>query len=101
MVKHIVMWKLKQFDSPNGKQEAIDKIKTLFVNLQKELSIIKKAEVLVNSDKAPQDNFDATLIVDFESFEDLKAYQIYPSHKKISEYIKSIRVDRAAIDYEY
>jgi hypothetical protein len=32
--------------------------------------------------------------------EDLKTYQVHPEHLKVVEYVKTLNLKRAAIDYE-
>ena len=46
------------------------------------------------------DNYDAVLVSEFDSLEDLEAYKHDPRHVKVSALCKSIRVDRVAVDYE-
>jgi len=101
MIKHIVIWKFKHFDNENAKKETIEKLKILFNALPSKISEIKKLDLSTNSEKAPIDNFDMVLTIDFESMEDMYAYKIHPEHIKVAEYLKSVRESRAAIDYEY
>ena len=49
----------------------------------------------------PKNEFDAILISEFETMEDLENYKNNPEHIKVSELCKSIRLDRQAIDYEF
>ena len=48
----------------------------------------------------PKNEFDAILISEFKTMEDLEKYKNHPEHLKVSALCKSIRVDRQAIDYE-
>ena len=59
---------------------------------------IKYMETGININ--PKNEYDAILISEFESFEDLDKYKKNPEHIKISELCKKIRLDRQAIDYE-
>ena len=45
-------------------------------------------------------NYDAALISDFDSLEDLARYKAAPRHQAVSALCKSIRESRAAVDYE-
>ena len=45
-------------------------------------------------------NYDAVLVSEFNSLEDLEAYKNDPRHKAVSALCKSIREDRVAVDYE-
>ena len=44
--------------------------------------------------------FNAVLISEFDNFDDLKAYKENPEHVKVSNFCKSIREKREAIDFE-
>lgn len=57
-----------------------------------------RCEVAVNVGK---DNYDAVLISDFASLQDLETYKNDPRHKAVSSLCKSIREDRVAVDYEF
>ena len=48
----------------------------------------------------PKNDYDAILISDFETMEDLETYKNDPRHVEVSNLCKSIRVSRASIDYE-
>ena len=49
----------------------------------------------------PNNEYDAILISEFETMEDLEKYKNHPEHLKVSSLCKEIRVDRQAIDYEF
>ena len=93
MIRHVVMWKFK-----TGEEEKRDEFLTSLAALSQEMDIMKKAEIGVNA--APGSNYDAVLIADFASFEDLETYKNDPRHVKVSSLCNSIRVDRCAVDYE-
>jgi hypothetical protein len=61
----------------------------------------KKGEVVINSAEAPESNYTIALICDFESIDDLNAYQVHPAHKKFGAFIAEIKTERACIDYEF
>ncbi|MCL1792520.1 MAG: Dabb family protein [Oscillospiraceae bacterium] len=97
MVKHIVMWKFKDFAEGKNKKENIEYIKFRLENLAGIIKEIKFIEVgeNINSDL----NYDAILYSEFESSEDLEFYQNHPEHKKISEYVGKVREGRVVGDY--
>ena len=49
----------------------------------------------------PKNNYDAILISEFETMDDLEKYKNNPEHLKVSALCKQIRIDRQAIDYEF
>ena len=96
-IKHIVMWKLKDFAEGKSKEENIIFIKSQLENLIDIIPQIKHLEVGKNI--LPNEIYDAVLYSEFDSLEDLKIYQNHPEHKKISAYVAKIRDDRTAGDY--
>ena len=93
MSRHIVMWKFR----PGTEAEQarfLDGLRGLYGVIPQLL----RCEVAVNVGK---DNYDAVLISDFASLQDLETYKNDPRHKAVSSLCKSIREDRVAVDYEF
>ena len=97
MVKHIVMWKLKDFAEGKSKDENIEYIKAELESLADVIPQIKFLEVGKNILQG--EPYDALLYSEFESADDLEIYQSHPAHKKIAGYIAKIRDGRVAGDY--
>ena len=66
--------------------------------LQGVIPQLLRSEVAVNVGKG---NYDAVLVSEFASLEDLEIYKNDPRHKEVSALCKSIRTDRVAVDYEF
>lgn len=98
MIRHIVMWKFKDFAEGKTKEENLATVKQKLEALPAELSIIRRMEVHINENQSPK-NYDAVLISEFDSLEDLDAYKNYPPHKAISAFVAKVREGRAAVDY--
>jgi hypothetical protein len=101
MIKHMVMWTIREGDTPRSKLERMAEMKSRLLNLKEEIREIRSMEVLFNSPLAPADNYDIVLVCEFSSWTDLETYQMHPEHQKIVEYVKNVRKDRACIDVEY
>lgn len=97
MIKHIVMWKIKDFAEGKSREENIAYIKSRLENLADIIPQIKFLEVGKNIN--PAADYDAVLYSEFDSPEDLEIYQNHPEHKKISEYVSKIRDARTVVDY--
>ena len=93
MIRHIVMWKFRP-----GTEKEQEEFLTGLRNLQGVIPQLLKSEVAVNV--APG-NYDAVLVSEFASLEDLDAYKNDPRHKAVSALCKSIRENRVAVDYEF
>ncbi len=101
MIKHIVMWTIREGDTPRAKVERMAEVKARLSALPEEISEIESLEVFFNSPLAVPDNFDVLLSATFRTWADLEAYQRHPAHVRVAEYIKNIRHQRAVVDYEY
>ncbi|KEH96662.1 stress responsive protein [Clostridium botulinum] len=99
MIKHIVMWKLKEFAEGKSKSENATIIKENLESLQKEIAEIKGIEVGIDINKSKQ-AYDIVLYSKFENTEDLNKYQNHPSHVKVGEFIKKVNDGRIVVDYE-
>lgn len=93
MIRHIVMWKFR----PGTEREQEQFLQGL-QGLQGVIPQLLKSEVAVN---VVPGNYDAVLVSEFRSLEDLEAYKNDPRHKAVSALCKSIREDRVAVDYEF
>ena len=92
MIRHIVMWKFK-----GGTRPQMEQFLEGLRGLQGQLPQLKSMEIGVSCNG--ENNFDAVLITEFDSMEDLKAYQEDPRHRKVSALCKAIRLERAAVDF--
>ena len=93
MIRHIVMWKFRP-GTEREQQEFLTGLK----GLQGVIPQLLRSEVAVN---VLPGNYDAVLVAEFHSLEDLDAYKNDPRHKAVSALCKSIREDRVAVDYEF
>lgn len=93
MIRHIVMWKFRE-----GTEEKANEFLTKLAALDGVIPQLKKSEVARNIGK---DNYDAVLVSEFETMDDLNAYKVDPRHVAVSDICKSIRADRVAVDYEF
>ena len=99
MIKHIVMWKLKDFAAGADKEQNAKKLKETLEALEGVIEEIKSIEVGLNFNPSPA-AFDVVLYSAFENREGLEAYQKHPEHVKIVDFVGEIRSDRAVVDYE-
>jgi hypothetical protein len=99
MIKHIVMWKLKDFAEGADKKENAGKIKSLLEGLRGKISGMHCIEVGVNFIDSPI-AWDIALYAEFENMEALKVYQNYPEHVNAGDFVSKVRLERCAVDYE-
>lgn len=95
MIRHICMFTLKEENKEKNITEFLDRAEKL-----RELEMIKEFKLVKNAEKTPDSNYDVALIFDFDSTETLDAYQKSPQHVEFGEFVYTVRVNRACIDYE-
>ena len=93
MIRHIVMWKFRP-----GTETERDRFLEELRGLQGVIPQLLRSQVAVN---VGEEGYDAVLVSDFESLEALEAYKRDPRHQAVSALCKSIRTDRAAVDYVF
>ena len=99
MIKHIVMFKLKESEGRSEYENAVEAQKR-FDSVIANVKELKKGEVVINSKDAPESNYTIALICDFDTIDDLNAYQVHPAHLEFGKFIGTVKTDRACIDYE-
>ncbi len=100
MIKHIVIFKLKDFANGKSKAENTVELKIRLLELKDKIKEILEIEVGIKSDKAPEANYDMILTTKFNGFADLDLYRVHPEHKKVVEFIGEISDERVAIDFD-
>lgn len=101
MIKHVVMWKLKDVAEGKTKAENAEVMKELLEDLPNKIQELDSAEVGINILEGDEAAIcDVVLTTEFESKEDLKAYAVHPDHQKVVEFIKKVVMERRVVDYE-
>ncbi|MBF8302929.1 MAG: stress responsive barrel protein [Candidatus Dadabacteria bacterium] len=99
MIKHIVMWRLKEFANGVNKEENARKLKSHLESLKSKIKEIKRIEVGINI-KSSDTASDVVLYSEFDSMDDLEAYQRHPEHMKVVDFVNEIRLERRVVDYK-
>jgi hypothetical protein len=100
MINHVVLFKLKEFDTAEEKKLILDEFKSKLLSLKNSISELKFIEVGKHfSIESP--SYDLCLISHFESVDDLEKYKVHPEHLKVVDFVKMVTVDRAAVDFEF
>ncbi|MGL4571201.1 MAG: Dabb family protein [Clostridium sp.] len=93
MIKHIVMWKLKE----ENKKENAKKIKDMLMNLEGKIKEINKIEVLININESDA-AMDVCLVSQFNSLDHLNIYQNHEEHLKVGAFVKEVTIERKVTD---
>ena len=99
MVKHIVMWKLKDAVRGNTKTVNAKLMKEKLESLNGKIPGLLKLEVGLDFSET-NESFDVVLYSEFKSKDDLNNYQNHPEHKSIMPFIGEAREERRVVDYE-
>ena len=98
MVKHIILWKLKDMPEEQ-KAERVKKIKEGLEGLSGKIPGM--TDIRVITDKLPTSTADAMLDSTFESENALKVYSSHPEHVAVADtFIRPYIQIRSCFDYE-
>lgn len=98
MVKHIVMFKLKDDAPADKKLAAMNNFKEAIEALPAKISVIRKIEVGLNIN--PAETWNIALYSEFDTLEDVKYYATHPDHVAAGKLIAEVKESRACVDYE-
>lgn len=99
MVKHIILWKLKESLSDKEKAEAKKNAKAALEALEGKIPGLLSVSVAING--LASSNADMMLDTSFTDEEALKAYQVHPEHVAVANgYVRPFAEVRLCLDYE-
>ncbi len=97
MVKHVILWKLKEMPETE-KRTVIAAIKENLEALAGQIPGL--LEIKVYTDKLGSSNVDLMLDSSFESEEALKNYAVHPAHVAAADgYVRPYTATRACLDF--
>ncbi len=99
MIRHIVMWKLKEEAGGATKKKNAEKLKLILEGLRINIDEIKAVEVGIQINSDDDEAYDVVLICDFETELDFQMYTRNPHHKKAINFIESVTEKRRYVDY--
>ncbi len=99
MVKHVVMFKMKTFETDMIQNDLKLKFKSELENLINIIPEIVSFEVGLNISESPA-AYDLVLQSEFKSMEELDAYRKHPDHARVLEIAKQVTIKRRVVDYE-
>ena len=99
MVKHIVLFKLKNEVSAAEKQAVALKFKEAIEVLPAIIPFIGHVEVGVNIN--PDEQWNIALYSEFQTLEEVKAYAVHPAHVAAAKLLADVKESRACVDYEF
>lgn len=99
MIRHIVMFKLKEFENAEAKQVKLNEIKERLEALIDKIEVLKYIHVDFNCN--PAETWDLILTTELATLEDVNTYANHPEHVAVAKgIIGPVKADRACVDYE-
>jgi len=99
VIRHIVMWRLKESAHGNDKATNARLIKEKLEALNGRIPGLLALEVGIDF-AGSDDSADIVLYSEFESREALDNYQAHPQHKAVVPFVGEARIERRVVDYE-
>ena len=96
MIRHIVMWKYKSELSMEDREALFEKLLVAANNMNGNIKGLIKAELIKNVNS--EEKYDLCLYCEFETLEDIHAYQEDSVHIAFKNIIAGNVFDRACID---
>ncbi|MCX4165257.1 MULTISPECIES: Dabb family protein [Paraburkholderia] len=99
MIRHIVMWKLKEHAEGASRAENALKLKERLEGCRNIVPGILHLEAGV---AAPglDSTYDVVLVSDFTDKAALDAYQVHPLHETVKAFVGAVRETRECVDFE-
>lgn len=99
MIRHIVMWKLRDGAHGLDRRACAEAVKERLEAMRGRIPGLLRVEAGVDLD-APGAAHDVVLVSDFTDREALAAYQTHPVHEEVKAFIVAAAEARAVVDYE-
>jgi len=99
MIRHIVMFKLKNFPDESEKMAAAQEVIKQLDELPSKINVIRRYEAGIDVRKLSW-SYDVVLTMDFDTMADLDTYTVHPAHQEFIVFNKDYSAEKVCIDYE-
>lgn len=99
MIKHIVLFKMRDDIDASQKETELNVIKAGLEALLGIVPSLRSMEVGINCN--PAEKFDLALISTFDDLDGLNAYAVHPDHLAVGKRIRAMLDVRACNDFEF
>ena len=99
MIKHIVIWRLKNREHEQSRDETASAIKQKIEGMRGKIPGLLRIEGGVDFTRTA-DSCDIALYAELESREALAGYHVHPAHQEFKSFIGPRQRERYLIDYE-
>ena len=98
MIRHIVLFKVSD-RSAEGSRAQVETLRGALEPLAASVPGVLSVTVAADP-KTVDTHWDAALVTEHDSWEDLAAYQVHPEHRRAVAVVDSVATDKAIVDYE-
>lgn len=99
MIKHIVLFKLRDDVAQEVKGARLPQIRSQFLALMGEIPSLRSIEVGLNVNAG--ERFDLALVATFDDMDGLAAYAADPRHQAVARQVGEMLDARACTDFEF
>jgi hypothetical protein len=99
MIKHVVMWRLKDAGDPVRQREQALSVKKALEGLAGRIPELLAIEVGIDVSRDPN-SADLVLYSEFKDRAGLETYMAHPAHQVVAKNVREIAVERRMVDYE-
>ena len=99
MVRHIVVWRLKDFAALTPESQPWAALQKSAAAMRAGVPGVLKLDVGLDQSRTPE-SADLILFSEFESWAALEGYQVHPLHEDFKKVLGPLRNERRMIDYE-
>jgi hypothetical protein len=99
LIKHIVMWKLKEFAEGADRAANAAAMKAMLESCAALVPGMGKFDVAL-AQPGLEATYDVVLYAEFDSKQSLAAYGDHPTHQAVKPFIGAVRESRQCMDYE-
>jgi len=99
MIRHIVMFKLKDFGNEPDRENVCREVLNHLDELPLKIDLIRCYKAGMDIRKLNW-SYDIVLEMNFDSMADLDAYTIHPAHKEFVAFNKDYSIAKTCVDFE-
>ena len=99
MIRHVVMWKFKEFSEGKSKAENMEIVRDRLYALVPVISEIKRMEIGFDVSRTDA-SMDLILLTEFDTVDALRAYAVHPEHLKVADFVRRVVESRVVADCE-
>ena len=100
MIRHIVMFKIKEFGAASDKLKAAEELKAELLAMKTKIPVIREFEIGINVTD-DHSAYDVVINSSFDNLDDLESYRIHPDHQAFIAFNKNYSIRKALVDYRF